>query len=83
MLKAILDLFVLIDSKKKKPGVIDNRKFVLSVKKNNRKAKLTLADFNNEDHHDAHEFLIWLLDNIHENIKIEYKKQKRDNLVNF
>jgi ubiquitin C-terminal hydrolase len=37
-----------------------------------------LEEFNNEDHHDAHEFLIWLLDNIHENMKLENKRQRRD-----
>ena len=36
MLKAISDLFALLDSKKKKVNIIDPKKFVLSVKKNNR-----------------------------------------------
>ena len=35
MLKAISELFILIDAKKKKTGVIDPKKFILSVKKNN------------------------------------------------
>ncbi len=34
-------------------------------------------EFNNEDHHDSHEFLIWLLDHMNENIKSENKKIKR------
>jgi hypothetical protein len=34
-------------------------------------------EFNNEDHHDSHEFLIWLLDHMNENIKAENKKIKR------
>jgi ubiquitin C-terminal hydrolase len=69
MLKAINELFTLYDSKKKKTGVIDPKKFISLVKQNNQ-------EFNNEDHHDSHEFLIWLLDSLHENIKNENKKSK-------
>jgi len=35
-----------------------------------------IEEFNNEDHHDAHEFLIWLLDNINETLKDQNKKIK-------
>lgn len=69
MLKAINELFLIIESKKKKTGVLDTKKFILSVKRNNQ-------DFNNEDHHDSHEFLIWLLDTLNENVKSEIKKTK-------
>jgi ubiquitin C-terminal hydrolase len=72
MLRAIYDLFLLIDNKKKKTGVVDPKRFISCVKKNNQ-------EFNNEDHHDSHEFLIWLLDNLNENIKIENKKNKEMN----
>jgi ubiquitin C-terminal hydrolase len=72
MLKAINDLFIMIETKKKKTGVIDSKKFILSVKKNNQ-------EFNNEEHHDSHEFLIWLLDTLKENIKGENKKIKGTN----
>jgi ubiquitin C-terminal hydrolase len=74
MLRAINELFVMIDTKKKKTGVIDSKKFILSVKKNNQ-------EFNNEDHHDSHEFLIWLLDTLNENIKSENKKMKMSNNI--
>jgi len=69
MLKAINELFSGIENKKKKSGVIDPKKFISSVKKNNQ-------EFNNEDHHDSHEFLIWLLDSLDQNIKNENKKSK-------
>ena len=36
-----------------------------------------LEEFNNEDHHDSHEFLIWLLDNLNENLKNENKKLRK------
>lgn len=51
---------------KKRYGTFDAKSFILKVKKNN-------VEFNNEDHHDAHEFLIWLFDSIQENIKSETK----------
>ncbi len=62
MLKGMMDLFTLISSKSKKSGTVDNKKFIYLVKKNNQ-------EFNNEDHHDSHEFLMWLLDSINETIK--------------
>ena len=69
MLRAISELFITIETKKKKTGVIDPKKFISSVKQNKQ-------EFNNEDHHDSHEFLIWLLDSLNENIKNENKKAK-------
>jgi ubiquitin C-terminal hydrolase len=69
MLRAISELFLTIETKKKKTGVIDPKKFISTVKQNNQ-------EFNNEDHHDSHEFLIWLLDSLNENIKNENKKAK-------
>jgi uncharacterized UBP type Zn finger protein len=67
ILKGVNELFEGIDTKKKKFGVIDSKKFILTVKKNN-------LEFNNEDHHDAHEYLMWLLDKLDENIKTETRK---------
>ena len=29
--------------------------------------------FDNDDHHDAHEFLSWLINEIHENIELDQK----------
>ena len=71
MLKAINELFSLYDSKKKKMGTLDPKKFISSVKQNNQ-------EFNNEDHHDSHEFLT-----VHNLIKqaelqTEIKKLKKD-----
>jgi ubiquitin carboxyl-terminal hydrolase 12/46 len=72
MLKAINELFSIIETKKKRTGILDIKKFITSVKKNNQ-------EFNNEDHHDAHEFLMWLLDNVNETFKSELKKLKNYN----
>lgn len=43
--------------------------FVYTIKRNNQ-------EFNNEDHHDAHEFLTWLLDSLEQNLKTEQTKSK-------
>jgi len=77
MLRALNELFISIESKRKKSGVMDIKKFMSTVKRNNQ-------EFNNEDHHDSHEFLIWLLDSINETIKNLNKKSKFANeSVNF
>jgi ubiquitin C-terminal hydrolase len=70
MLRALIELISQIETKKKRSSVIDSKKFVLSVKKNNQ-------EFNNEDHHDSHEFLIWLLDHLNEIAKNDNKKIKK------
>lgn len=66
--KALLDLLIQIDSLKGKIGMIDIRKFLLAIRKSNEL-------FNNEEHHDAHEFLIFLIDSLHENIIKETKSK--------
>ena len=72
MLKALNDLFITIDTKKKKSGSMDIKRFIASVKRNNQ-------EFNNEDHHDSHEFLMWLLDNLNDTMK-NYNKNAKYNL---
>ena len=68
MIKAVYTLFSNIESQKKRVGSIDPMPFINLVKSNN--------DFYNNDlHHDAHEFLIWLIDNIHEYFKNENMKR--------
>lgn len=48
-----------MDSAKKTSGRLDHKKFISAIKKSN-------AIFDNDDHHDSHEFINWLLDSIHE-----------------
>ncbi len=59
-----------------KTHVLDINFFVQIIKMNNN-------DFNNDDHHDAHEFLIWLLDNLEQNYKKENIKNKNSNQTNI
>ena len=51
---------------KKSSGSISTKKLMSSVRKLN-------ALFDNEEHHDSHEFLSWLLNEIHENIIADEK----------
>ena len=71
MIKALNNLFTSIESQKK--PLIDSKAYILSVKSNNGNKKNKKELFNNEHHHDAHEFMNWLLDNIHETIKKQLK----------
>ena len=41
---------------------------------------LILADYDNDDHQDAHEFLIWLLNQLDENLVAEMKSVNQSSL---
>ena len=43
-----------------------HRRFIARIRAGN-------ALFNNDEHHDSHEFLSWLIDEIHMNIAEDYK----------
>jgi len=47
-------------------GVISHRRFIARIRAGN-------ALFNNDEHHDSHEFLSWLIDEINMNIIEDYK----------
>ena len=70
ILYAMQTLFSIISSKAQNDtlGMDD---FINVIKRNN-------ADFNNDRHHDAHEFLTWLLDTMETNIKNE---KRENNLI--
>jgi len=53
-------LFKAISGHKKNKGSFNHRKFILALKATN-------VLFDNDDHHDSHEFINWLLDQLHEN----------------
>jgi len=73
-LKSISELFYIIENKKKSE-ILNINDFINTIKSNNQ-------EFNNEEHHDAHEFLTWLLDEIEQNINSIQKKNKKNNNKN-
>ena len=52
---------------KKKHGTLNTKKLMNKIKKLN-------VLFDNEDHHDSHEFLCWMLNEIHESIIKDLKE---------
>jgi len=52
-------LFKNLSSNKKSKGSFDHRRFMNAIKASN-------ALFDNDEHHDSHEFINWLLDKVHE-----------------
>jgi len=59
MLLELQELFRSLESSKKIKGHFNHKKFMHAIKKSN-------VLFDNDDHHDSHEFINWLLDEIHE-----------------
>ena len=56
-----------MSTNKKSNGSLNTKKFMSRIKKLN-------VLFDNDDHHDSHEFLSWLLNEIHENIVLDMKE---------
>jgi ubiquitin C-terminal hydrolase len=52
---------------KKWKGTVNSKKFMNRIKKLN-------VLFDNDDHHDSHEFLSWLINEIHENLIADQKE---------
>ena len=66
MINEINDLFKSIFYAKGTRGCLNHRRFIARIRAGN-------AQFNNDDHHDSHEFLSWLLDEINMNILEDYR----------
>ena len=52
-------LFKQLSTNKKSRGPFNHKRFILALKASN-------ALFDNDEHHDSHEFINWLLDKVHE-----------------
>jgi len=52
--------FKALQRNKKQKGSFNHRRFILALKATN-------ALFDNDEHHDSHEFINWFLDTVHEN----------------
>ena len=62
LLKCLQDLFIALKAFKKKTGTLSAKQLILQVK--------TLNElFNNDHHQDSHEFLIWMLSTLDEELK--------------
>jgi ubiquitin C-terminal hydrolase len=61
MLHEVQVLFKDLESQKKSVGAYNHKRFVAAIKRHNEL-------FNNDEHQDAHEFLTWLLDQMHETL---------------
>jgi len=59
MLFELHRLFRALHESKKERGAFSHRKFMRAIKKSN-------VLFDNDEHHDSHEFINWLLDSVHE-----------------
>jgi ubiquitin C-terminal hydrolase len=62
MLASLCDLFAKIETQERRNGVVAPRNFIASVREQN-------ALFRGTQHQDAHEFLIWLLNDIGESLE--------------
>lgn len=70
MLAEIQDLFLQLEHAKKSSGRYDHKRWIKAIKSGN-------ALFDNDEHHDSHEYVNWLLDSIHENY-IQARNEKPD-----
>lgn len=59
MLYEIHHLFKQLSGNKKSKGAFNHVRFIKALKASN-------ALFDNDEHHDSHEFINWLLDKVHE-----------------
>lgn len=62
MLNELHSFFTALEGAKKNSGRFDHKRFIQAVKKFN-------VLFDNDDHHDSHEFITWLLDSVHEELQ--------------
>ena len=62
----LYDLFKNMSTAKGNRGILNHRRFISRIRAGN-------ALFNNDEHHDSHEFLSWLIDEIHMNIHEDYR----------
>lgn len=73
LLNELLDLFKSISTAKGSRGIINHRRFIARIRAGN-------ALFNNDEHHDSHEFISWLIDEIHMNICEDFQYYLRKKL---
>ena len=70
LLNELSDLFKTMVITKGNRGIVSHRRFISRIRAGN-------AQFNNEEHHDSHEFIQWLIDEINMNVMEDYKFHAR------
>lgn len=70
LVKDVQELFEMMVQNKKSKGTVNTKKLMLKIKKLNQ-------IFDNDDHHDSHEFLIWLINQIQEELQADINKDKQ------
>ena len=68
MLNELQSLFKSMETSRKSKGAFNHSQYVKAIKKGN-------CLFDNDEHHDSHEFVNWLLDDIHENCIKSYEQR--------
>ena len=66
LLNELTDLFRAMSTSKGTRGVFSHKKFIARIRAGN-------AQFNNDEHHDSHEFVSWLIDEMHMNVHEDYR----------
>ena len=61
-------LFKTLNNHKKAKGPFNHKRFMTAVKAMN-------ALFDNDEHHDSHEFISWLVDTVHEKYLLNERKK--------
>lgn len=74
----LMNAFILLvdhmEESNNKATIIEAKKLLSAIKKTNQL-------FNNDNHHDAHEFLIWLIDYLHETYLQSVNNSKKENFL--
>lgn len=73
LINELSDLFKNMVNSKGNRGIINHKRFISRIRAGN-------MQFNNEEHHDSHEFVSWLIDEINMNVNEDYKHFLRKKL---
>lgn len=66
LINELADLFRVMAGAKSSRGTINHRRFIARIRAGNQL-------FNNDEHHDSHEFISWLIDEVHMNLREDFR----------
>lgn len=73
LINELSELFKNMSNAKGNRGIINHKRFIGRIRAGNML-------FNNEEHHDSHEFVSWLIDEVNMNVIEDYKHYLRKKL---